>query len=67
MLLPYSRYRGCSHDSTVEVISNGLERVVCEDCGLVTVRFGEMISGSVDRSKFRRKADYVGSGRHIGA
>lgn len=47
----------CHHLSTVQVISGGLERVVCEDCGHVTVRYESMISGNVQRSMFSRRAD----------
>lgn len=58
------RREECSHQSTVQVISNGLERVVCEDCGHVTVRYESMISGHVERSMFSRRADTVHSGHH---
>lgn len=56
-----SRRRGrgeCSHSSTIQVITNGLERVVCEDCSHVSVRYESMISGDIDRSMFIRKADH---------
>ena len=47
----------CSHDVTVSVRMSGLERVVCERCGHVTVRYLSALSGSVDRSRFAREAD----------
>jgi hypothetical protein len=47
----------CSHMSTVTVIAYGLERVICEDCGHVTVRYESMIARDVERSMFSRKAD----------
>jgi hypothetical protein len=43
--------------STVTVIAYGLERVICEDCGHVTVRYESMIARDVERSMFSRKAD----------
>lgn len=49
----------CSHVSTITVVSGGLERVVCEDCGDVTIRYESMISGDVDRAKFARRADVL--------
>lgn len=58
----YSTYRKiavCSHQSTVTVITGGLERVICEDCGHVTIRYESMISGDLDRSMFSRDADLV--------
>ena len=51
--------RECLHVSTVTVVGGGLERVVCEDCCDVTVRYESMISGDVDRSQFSRKTDRV--------
>lgn len=47
----------CSHEATVSVRMSGLERVVCERCGHVTVRYLSALSGSVDRSRFAREAD----------
>ena len=47
----------CSHHSTVSVVTGHLERVICEDCGDVTVRYESMISGDVNRLQFSRKAD----------
>lgn len=47
----------CTHTRTLSVISEGLERVICEQCGDVTIRYESMISGDVSRSQFARKAD----------
>ena len=47
----------CSHQSTVSVIAHGFERVICEDCGHVSIRYESMIAGDVDRSVFSRRAD----------
>lgn len=55
--LTYRKIAACSHLSTVTVVSAGLERVICEDCGDVNIRYESMISGDVDRSKFSRDAD----------
>ncbi len=49
----------CSHQSTMTVVSAGMARVVCEDCGDVHIRYESMISGDFDRSKFSRDADSV--------
>lgn len=53
----HPRHRDCIHDETVNVISDGLERVICERCGHVTIRYESMISGDVTRSQFPRRAD----------
>jgi hypothetical protein len=57
MHLTDQRKTTCSHLSTVSVVTGRLERVICEDCGDVTVRYESMISGDVDRLQFSRKAD----------
>ena len=57
--LTYRKIAVCSHQSTVTVITGGLERVICEDCGHVTIRYESMISADLDRSKFSRDADLV--------
>lgn len=53
----HPRHHDCVHDETVSVIADGLERVICEQCGHVTVRYESMISGDVERSQFPRRAD----------
>ena len=57
--LTYRKIAVCSHQSTVTVITGGLERVICEDCRHVTIRYESMISGDLDRSMFSRDADLV--------
>ena len=52
----------CSHPSTVSVITGGVERVICEDCGDVTLRYESMICGDVTRSQFSRRTDSLRSG-----
>ena len=39
------------------VVTGGMERVICEDCGDVTIRFESTSSGDLARSKFSRVAD----------
>lgn len=59
--------RDCRHLSTVNVISDGLEEVICEDCGHVTVRYETMIRHDLERSQFTRRADTlasIGRSRH---
>jgi hypothetical protein len=46
------------------VVSNGLERVICEDCGHISIRYESMISGDVHRSMFSREAD-AARGQHL--
>ena len=58
------KFGGCSHDSTVTVVTAGLELVVCEGCGDITVRYESAISGDAKRSQFARKADSLNSGLH---
>jgi hypothetical protein len=53
----YRRVAKCRHEQTISVISDGVEREICEDCGNVTIRYESMIEGSVQRSAFSRKAD----------
>jgi hypothetical protein len=49
----------------VTVISDGLERVICETCGQVTLRYESMISGDIQRSQFSRLADRLQAGAHV--
>ena len=49
----------CSHENSISVISLGLERVICEDCGDVTVRYSSAISGDVVRSQFARQSGFL--------
>jgi hypothetical protein len=50
----FKRTAQCTHTSTISVISNGLERVICEQCGDVNLRYESMISGDVKREAFAR-------------
>lgn len=60
--------RDCRHQTTVSVISDGIEEVICEDCGYVTVRYESMIRHDVERSQFTRRGALLsgenGGGRH---
>lgn len=47
--------RDCRHQSTVSVISDGLEEVICEDCGHVSIRYESMIQHDLKRSQFTRR------------
>lgn len=51
------RIRHCSHEESISVIAGGLERVICEDCGDVTIRYESMIASDISRGQFARKAD----------
>ncbi len=53
----YRRVAACTHEHSVSVISEGLEREICESCGNVTIRYESVIEGSVRRGAFSRKAD----------
>lgn len=53
----HRRKTDCRHEETISVISGGIERVVCEGCGNVTLRYESFITGALDRSKFSRDAD----------
>lgn len=64
MVRTHPRPRNCSHEPTVNVITNGIERVICEMCGYVSIRYESTISRDIDRSQFRRKADDL-AGRHL--
>ena len=49
----------CSHSETVTVTTAGLERVICERCAHVSVRFVDDhdLEGELDRTAFAREAD----------
>ncbi|MFZ0013143.1 MAG: hypothetical protein WAL25_03415 [Acidimicrobiia bacterium] len=61
----HPRWGECEHAQTVTVISDGLERVICETCGQVTLRYESMISGDIQRSQFSRLADRLHAGAHV--
>ncbi|MGH8915913.1 MAG: hypothetical protein ACRDZM_15540 [Acidimicrobiia bacterium] len=52
----------CAHRVTMTVKSAGIERVVCEACGHVSVHFLSDLSGEVDRDRFARSIER--EGRH---
>lgn len=47
----------CLHESVVEVTTSGLRRMVCENCGHVTIRRTAELSGDIDRSRFGRRSE----------
>ncbi|GEM_PF-3348803 len=53
----------CAHTVTVAVQSSGIERVVCEACGHVSVHFIASLSGAVDRDRFARAIER--EGKHV--
>lgn len=53
----YRKVASCRHERTASVISDGLEREICEGCGNVTIRYESVIDGSLDRGVFARDAD----------
>lgn len=44
----------CEHSHRMTVRASGIERAVCELCGHVRFRAVEGMSGTVERSQFRR-------------
>ncbi len=49
----------CRHPVTMSTITAGLERVVCEACGHMSIRNLRSISGPIERQSFARPADAV--------
>ncbi|CAN5793956.1 hypothetical protein BH23ACT4_BH23ACT4_00310 [soil metagenome] len=49
----------CLHEQTLTTITCGLQRIVCESCGHVGVRYIRPISGPIDRRRFARQADLL--------
>ncbi|MGD2042658.1 MAG: hypothetical protein PVJ28_03345 [Acidimicrobiia bacterium] len=47
----------CAHEKTVTVRTAGIERTVCEKCGMVSFQSLEGLSGRVDRSQFMRDSE----------
>jgi hypothetical protein len=45
----------CRHVNTIETISSGLSRVVCEGCGHLSIRPLASAVSEVDRSRFARR------------
>lgn len=49
----------CMHEDTLTTITCGLQRIVCESCGHVGVRYIRPIAGPIDRRRFARQADLI--------
>lgn len=49
----------CMHEQTLTTITCGLQRIVCESCGHVGVRYIRPIAGPIDRRRFARQADLI--------
>lgn len=62
----YRKVAACRHERSVSVISDGLEKEICEGCGNVTIRYESVIDdGSIDRNVFAREADSTRSTHRI--
>ena len=60
MALGFGRIRGrekCLHSSTLDVTTNGLTRLVCENCGHVAIRPAPIRLSEIDRSSFARRSE----------
>ena len=49
----------CRHPATMSTITAGLERVVCESCGHMSIRNLTSLAGPVERDRFARPADAI--------
>ena len=49
----------CSHENSISVISRGVERAVCEDCGDSIARYSSAVAGDVKRSQFARPPGFL--------
>lgn len=47
----------CLHQEIVTVVTAGLERVICDNCGLLSFRYPAELSGGNDRSHYGRVVD----------
>lgn len=62
----YRKVAACHHERSVSVISDGLEKEICEGCGNVTIRYESVIDdGSIDRNVFAREADGTSSTHRV--
>ena len=52
-----ARRAECEHRNSVTVRNAGIERTVCEACGMVSLRGLEELSGSVSRNQFERESE----------
>jgi hypothetical protein len=50
---------GCAHTESVIVRSPGIERVICEMCGKVSIQARDDLSGRADRRQFQRESERV--------
>jgi len=55
----------CAHADSITVNTVGLQRVICETCGHVSVNFIDDVGGKVSRAAFAREADELGSVKHL--
>ncbi|MGA7097767.1 MAG: hypothetical protein WB245_09395 [Acidimicrobiia bacterium] len=54
---PRPTSKDCPHPSTLSTTTAGLERIVCESCGHLSVRYLDGLDHPVDRRQFARPAD----------
>lgn len=47
----------CRHEPTVTVRNSGIERTVCEQCGHVSIRALDELTGEVSRRQFERQIE----------
>lgn len=52
----------CGHEQTLTTITCGLQRIVCEMCAHVSVRYIRPLAGPIDRRRFARQADLLEAG-----
>lgn len=55
----------CTHIETLSTISSGVERVVCESCGNLSIRFHSTLTGPVARERFARPADDLEANQNL--
>lgn len=49
----------CSHTESISVYSAGVQRVICESCGHLSIRLVKGLTIPVERSMFARPADII--------
>lgn len=47
----------CTHAKTITIRNSGIERTVCEECGYVSFRAQEGLSGNASRTQFERESE----------
>lgn len=60
----HRRQNKCPHRTTVSIVSSGVQRLVCESCGHVSVHFMADLGGEVERTRFARNIER-GQGAHL--